>query len=147
MDKKIVYRGDVWYANLPMVRGSSVQGGVRPVLVYQTNKINNHSPVVNALAITSQIKRKDLGYHVNLPWIAGLPKMSMVLAEQVFTLDQSKLFNFRCKVPDNVMQEVDRARRLVTRKADGHKQSRHRRRKSRYSSSDLWKTKAKVKEE
>ena len=41
MDKKIVYRGDVWYANLPMVRGSSVQGVVRPVLVYQTNKINN----------------------------------------------------------------------------------------------------------
>lgn len=145
MNKKNVQRGDIWYADLPMITGSSIQGGTRPVLVYQTDRINGKSPTVNVLAVTSQIKRKDLGYHVELPWIAGLPKKSMVLAEQAFTLDQSRLFNFRCRVPETTMKKVERARRLITRKAGGHKQSRFKQRKPRYNSSELLRTKATVK--
>lgn len=137
MNKKTVQRGDVWYTTLPMISSSSIQGGTRPVLVYQTDRINDKSPTVNVLAVTSQIKRKDLGYHVELPWIAGLPKKSMVLAEQAFTLDQGRLFNFRCTVPEKTMKQVERARRMVTRSAKGHKQSRHRRKKNRYDSKML----------
>ena len=134
MEMKIIRRGDIWRANLPIIPGSSVQGGTRPVLIIQTDYINMKSPTVNGLAVTSQIKRTDLDYHVELPWIPGLAKKSMVLAEQVFTLDQSKLFDFRCRVPEETMKEVDRARRLVTRRRIGHKQARHRRKKPRYSS-------------
>ena len=134
MEMKIIRRGDIWRANLPIIPGSSVQGGTRPVLIIQTDYINMRSPTVNVLAVTSQIKRTDLDYHVELPWIPGLAKKSMVLAEQVFTLDQSKLFDFRCRVPEETMKEVDRARRLVTRRRIGHKQTRHRRKKTRYSS-------------
>lgn len=134
-----VLRGDIWYASLPMIPGSSIQGGTRPVLVYQTDRINDKSPMVNVLAITSQNKRKDLGYHIELPWIAGLPKKSMVLAEQAFTLDQSRLFNFRCRVPETTMKRVERARRLVTRNGEGCKQSRHTRRKTRFRSHELLK--------
>jgi mRNA interferase MazF len=144
MKKKIIQRGDIWYADLPTISGSSIQGGRRPVLVYQTDTLNGKSPTVNVLAITSQIKRKDLGYHVELPWIAGLTKKSMVLAEQAFTLDQNRLFNFRCRLSETTMKHVERARRMVTRSTRGHKQSRHRRKKTRYSCNSL-KKKATVK--
>lgn len=144
MKKNTVQRGDIWYADLPTIPGSSIQGGRRPVLVYQTDRLNNKSPTVNVLAVTSQIKRKDLGYHVELPWIAGLTKKSMVLAEQAFTLDQKRLFNFRCRVPETTMKHVERARRMVTRSAGGHKQSRHRRRKPRYSSRELINSKSTI---
>lgn len=144
MNKKVVQRGEIWYAHLPKQDGSSVQGGARPVIVYQTNRINERSSTVNVLAITSKLKRKDLGYHVELPWIAGLQKKSMVIAEQVFTLDQKSLFNKRCKVPDDVMKQVKRARRLVTADDDGKKQARHRRKKPRYSSKKLLQTKASI---
>ena len=137
MKKDTVQRGDIWYVDLPIVPGSSIQGGRRPVLVYQTDRINDKSSIVNVLAITSQIKRKDLGYHVELPWLAGLSKKSMVLAEQAFTLDQSRLFNFRCQVPETTMKRVERARRLVTQSRTGHKQARHRRKKKRYDSRAL----------
>ena len=144
MDKKVVQRGEIWYAHLPKQEESSVQGAARPVLVYQTNRINERSSTVNVLAITSKLKRRDLGYHVELPWIAGLLKKSMVIAEQVFTLDQKSLFNKRCKVPDDVMKQVKRARRLVTADDDGKKQARHRRKKPRYSGKKLLQTKASI---
>ena len=68
----------------------------------------------------------------------------MVIAEQVFTLDQKSLFNKRCKVPDDVMKQVKRARRLVTADDDGKKQARHRRKKPRYSGKKLLQTKASI---
>ena len=145
MKKDTVQRGDVWYVDLPIIPGSSIQGGRRPVLVYQTDSINDKSSIVNVLAITSQIKRKDLGYHVELPWIAGLSKKSMVLAEQAFTLDQDRLFNFRCKVPETTMKRVERARRLVTQSRAGQKQGRHKKKKARYSGSELIRKKSKIK--
>ena len=144
MKEKIVKRGDVWFVNLPTNPHSHVQGGTRPVLVYQADRINENSPVVNVLAVTSKLKRLDLPYHVELPWIAGLPKKSMVLAEQAFTLDKSKLFNFKCRVPEETMKQVDRARRCVERRDSGHKQSRHRRKKPRYDSNELIRTKATI---
>jgi len=144
MEEMKVKRGDVWFAVLPLKPHSHVQGGTRPVLVYQADRINEKSSVVNVLAITSKIKRLDLPYHVKLPWTPGLVKRSMVLAEQAFTLDQSKLFNYRCTLSEDVMKQVDRARRNVERGKPNPKQKRHRRRKTRYDSNDLMK-KAKVK--
>lgn len=144
MKGKIVKRGDIWFVNLPNNLHSHVQGGTRPVLVYQADRINEKSPVVNVLAVTSKLKRLDLPYHVELPWIAGLPKKSMVLAEQAFTLDKSKLFNFKCTVSEETMKEVDRARRCVERSGKRHIQSRHRRKKIKYNSKDLFKTKSVV---
>lgn len=142
---KQIRRGDIWFVNLPLHTDSHVQGGTRPVLVYQADRINEKSPVVNVLAVTSKLKRLDLPYHVELPWIAGLPKKSMVLAEQAFTLDKSKFFNFKCTVSEETMKEVDRARRCVERSGKGHIQSRHRKKKTRYNSKDLFKTRSVVK--
>jgi len=144
MKPKEVRRGDIWFVNLPMNPHSHVQGGIRSVLVYQADRLNEKSPVVNVLAVTSKLKRLDLAYHVELPWIAGLPKKSMVLAEQAFTLDKSKLFNFKCRVPEETMKKVDRARRCVERRDSGHKQSRHRNKKPRYDGNELIKTKSTI---
>lgn len=144
MKEKVVKRGDIWFVNLPLNPHSHVQGGTRPVLVYQTDRLNEKSPVVNVLAVTSKLKRLDLGYHVELPWIAGLPKKSMVLAEQAFTIDKAKLFNFKCRVPEDTMKQVDRARRKVERRDSRHKQSRHRRKKPRYDSKELVKRKGTI---
>ena len=140
MKEKTVKRGDIWFVNLPTNPHSHVQGGTRPVLVYQADRINEKSPVVNVLAVTSKLKRLDLPYHVELPWIAGLPRKSMVLAEQAFTLDKSKLFNFKCTVSEETMKEIDRARRCVERRGKGHIQSRHRRKKIKYDNKALFKT-------
>ena len=123
--KKQIRRGDIWFVNLPMNMESHVQGGTRPVLVYQANRINEKSPVVNCLAITTKLKRLDLPYHVKLPWITGLPKKSMVLAEQAFTLDKDRLFNYKGHVPQETMKLVDRARRCVERSDISPKQTYH----------------------
>lgn len=138
--KKIIRRGDIWFVNLPMHPHSHVQGGTRPVLVYQADRINAKSPVVNCLAITTKLKRLDLPYHVKLPWIIGLPKRSMVLAEQAFTLDKDRLFNYKGNVPLDTMKQVDRARRYVERSDIGKKQACHN--KPIYDGNELFKTKS-----
>ena len=87
----IVKRGDIYYADLSPVIGSE-QGGVRPVLVVQNDVGNKYSPTVIAAAITSQINKAKLPTHIELDaQIFGLPKDSVILMEQIRTIDKKRL--------------------------------------------------------
>lgn len=87
----IVKRGDIFYADLSPVIGSE-QGGVRPVLIIQNDIGNKYSPTVIAVAITSQVNKAKLPTHIELDAkIFGLPKDSVILAEQVRTIDKKRL--------------------------------------------------------
>ena len=115
MDVREVKRGDIWYARLPSHGTGSVQRGDRPVLVVQNDYISKRSPTVIVAVITSQIKRTDLKSHVILPKLGGLPKESMLAAEQLFTLDKSDLYIYRCTLDSTVMKDVERALRYCGR--------------------------------
>lgn len=86
-----VKRGDIYYADLSPVVGSE-QGGIRPVIILQNDVGNKYSPTVIVAAITSQINKAKLPTHVEISSEAyGLNKDSVVLLEQVRTLDKRRL--------------------------------------------------------
>ena len=89
MEEREIRRGDIYYADLSPVVGSE-QGGIRPVLVIQNNTGNAYSPTVIVAAVTSKPKTK-LPTHVILRDRKGLEKNSVVLLEQVRTIDKSRL--------------------------------------------------------
>lgn len=89
--KMIVKRGDMFYADLSPVVGSE-QGGIRPVLIIQNDMGNKYSPTVIAAAITSQTGKNKLPTHIEIDSEAsGLKADSVVLAEQIRTIDKSRL--------------------------------------------------------
>ena len=104
-----VKRGDIFYADLSPVVGSE-QGGVRPVLIVQNDTGNRHSPTVIAAAITSQTGKARLPTHISLAAMSyGLPKDSVILLEQIRTLDKRRLRERMGKVDETVMRQVDTA--------------------------------------
>jgi len=104
-----VKRGDIFYADLSPVVGSE-QGGVRPVLIIQNDTGNRHSPTVIAAAITSQTGKAKLPTHIELSARSyGLPKDSVVLLEQIRTLDKKRLREKMGKLDDKRMHQVDSA--------------------------------------
>lgn len=104
-----VKRGDIYYADLSPVVGSE-QGGVRPVLIVQNDTGNRHSPTVIAAAITSQTGKARLPTHIALSAKNyGLPKDSVVLLEQIRTLDKKRLREHMGWVDEAAMQKVDSA--------------------------------------
>ena len=104
-----VKRGDIFYADLSPVVGSE-QGGVRPVLIIQNDTGNRYSPTVIAAAITSQTGKARLPTHISLlANSSGLPKDSVVLLEQIRTLDKKRLREHMGRVDDEVMHQVDSA--------------------------------------
>lgn len=103
----IVRRGDVYYADLSPVIGSE-QGGVRPVLVIQNNIGNKYSPTVIVSAITSQINKAKLPTHIEISsQDFSLPKDSVVLLEQIRTIDKKRLKEKIGKFDIKLMSEVD----------------------------------------
>lgn len=116
-DNRAIKRGDVYYADLKEQKGS-IQAGIRPVVITQYNGLNRYSPTVVVAAITSQLKKLDAPYHVMLPVMKGLPKRSMVLAEQRFTLNKSDLIEYRCTLDKRVMRAVTEALN-ASEKGDG----------------------------
>lgn len=87
----VIKRGDMFYADLSPVVGSE-QGGIRPVLIIQNDVGNKHSPTVIAAAITSQTGKTKLPTHIEIePEQSGLKAESVVLTEQVRTIDKSRL--------------------------------------------------------
>ena len=88
MEERGIKRGDIYHADLNPIFGSE-QGGYRPVLIIQNNVGNKYSPTVIVAAITSQPKTK-LPTHVPLQGIEGLEKHSVVLLEQVRTIDKRR---------------------------------------------------------
>lgn len=104
-----VKRGDIYYADLSPVVGSE-QGGVRPVLIVQNDIGNKYSPTVIAAAITSQKTKSNLPTHIELPARStGLQKDSIVLLEQIRTIDKHRLKEKMGKLDDHSMEMVDEA--------------------------------------
>ncbi len=104
-----VKRGDIFYADLSPVVGSE-QGGIRPVLIVQNDTGNRHSPTVIAAAITSQLGKARLPTHIEIPApSSGLSRDSVILLEQVRTLDKSRLRERMGKVDSATMSKVDGA--------------------------------------
>ncbi|MDR2091668.1 MAG: type II toxin-antitoxin system PemK/MazF family toxin [Clostridiales bacterium] len=103
----MVKRGDLYYADLSPVVGSE-QGGIRPVLVVQNDVGNKYSPTVIAAAITSQMNKTKLPTHVDLHGQSyGLPKNSVVLLEQIRTLDKKRLKEKIGELPGDMMARVN----------------------------------------
>ena len=104
-----VKRGDIFYADLSPVVGSE-QGGTRPVLIVQNDTGNRHSPTVIAAAITSQTGKAKLPTHINIAGgSVGLSKDSVILLEQIRTLDKKRLRERMGRVDGAVMEKVDAA--------------------------------------
>lgn len=105
----LVKRGDIFYADLSPVVGSE-QGGVRPVLIVQNDIGNRYSPTVICAAITSQINKAKLPTHVEIDsQNFTLVKDSVVLVEQVRTIDKKRLREKICRLDDSLMLKVDKA--------------------------------------
>jgi len=104
-----VRRGDIYYADLSPVVGSE-QGGVRPVLIVQNDIGNKYSPTVIAAAITSQKTKSNLPTHIELSaGCTGLQKDSIVLLEQIRTIDKHRLKEKMGKLDERSMEKVDEA--------------------------------------
>lgn len=104
-----IKRGEIYYADLSPVVGSE-QGGMRPVLIVQNDVGNKFSPTVIAAAITSQRDKAKLPTHIDLPsGVTGLAKDSVVLLEQVRTLDKKRLRERMGKIDDPSMSQIDKA--------------------------------------
>ena len=105
----LVKRGEIYYADLSPVVGSE-QGGVRPVLIVQNDVGNKHSPTVIAAAITSQKDKSKLPTHISLNAAScGLAKDSIVLLEQVRTLDKRRLKERMGELDSDAMSQVNNA--------------------------------------
>ena len=104
-----VKRGDIYYADLSPVVGSE-QGGVRPVLIVQNDTGNRYSPTVIAAAITSRQDKNRLPTHIGVRANrCGLAKDSIVLTEQIRTLDKRRLRERAGRIPEDDMRRVDEA--------------------------------------
>ena len=105
----MVKRGEIYYADLSPVVGSE-QGGMRPVLIVQNDTGNRHSPTVIAAAITSQTNKARLPTHIELAGhSAGLNRDSVILLEQIRTLDKSRLRERMGRLDESTMNAVDNA--------------------------------------
>lgn len=111
----VVHRGDIYYADLSPVVGSE-QGGIRPVLIVQNDIGNRYSPTVIAAAITSQTGKTKLPTHIEVqsePPVGGtrngLAKNSIILLEQIRTIDKRRLREKMGRLDDQTMQMVDNA--------------------------------------
>ena len=105
----VIHRGDIYYADLRPVVGSE-QGGVRPVLIIQNDIGNKHSPTVICAAITSQMNKARLPTHVELDSSRyALVKDSVVLLEQLRTIDKKRLRDKVCHLDREILRKVERA--------------------------------------
>lgn len=105
----VIHRGDIYYADLRPVVGSE-QGGVRPVLIIQNDIGNKHSPTVICAAITSQMNKAKLPTHVELDSSRyALVKDSVVLLEQLRTIDKKRLRDKVCHLDREILRKVERS--------------------------------------
>ena len=108
----IVRRGDIFFADLSPVVGSE-QGGIRPVLIVQNDIGNKYSPTVICAAITSQMNKAKLPTHIALSSaVYALPKDSVVLLEQIRTIDRVRLREYIGRLTEEDMEQVDHALRI-----------------------------------
>ena len=103
-----IRRGDIYYADLSPVVGSE-QGGIRPVLIVQNNIGNKYSPTVIAAAITSQTSKARLPTHIEVLASSGLAKDSVILLEQIRTIDKRRLKDKMGHLDEKTMSKVNDA--------------------------------------
>ncbi|MCR5608195.1 MAG: type II toxin-antitoxin system PemK/MazF family toxin [Lachnospiraceae bacterium] len=104
-----IKRGDIFYADLRPVVGSE-QGGVRPVLIVQNDTGNRHSPTVICAAITSKINKPKLPTHIKLNAKEyGIIKDSVILLEQIRTIDKTRLKEKVCHLDSSVIYKINKA--------------------------------------
>lgn len=104
-----IKRGDIYYADLSPVIGSE-QGGLRPVLIVQNDIGNRYSPTVIAAAITSRMTKSKLPTHIDINADnVGLAKDSVILLEQIRTIDKTRLKEKMGHLDDSLMQNVNNA--------------------------------------
>ena len=107
-----VKRGYIYYADLSPVIGSE-QGGVRPILVIQNDVGNRHSPTVICAAITSRMNKAKLPTHVELDARKyQIVKNSVVLLEQIRTIDKQRLLDHVCHLDKEIMKKIDEALKI-----------------------------------
>lgn len=107
-----IKRGDIFYADLSPVIGSE-QGGIRPVLIVQNDVGNRHSPTVICAAITSRMNKAKLPTHVELDANKyQIVKNSVVLLEQIRTIDKQRLKDHVCHLDKMIMNKIDEALRV-----------------------------------
>lgn len=105
----IIRRGDIFYADLRPVVGSE-QGGVRPVLIIQNDVGNKHSPTVICAAITSKMNKAKLPTHVEIAAEKyGIVKDSVILLEQIRTIDKSRLREKVCHLDQDILACINKA--------------------------------------
>jgi mRNA interferase MazF len=105
----VIRRGDIYYADLRPVIGSE-QGGIRPVLIIQNDVGNRHSPTVICAAITSQMNKAKLPTHVELDSSRyAMVKDSVILLEQLRTIDKTRLKDKVCHLDQEILVRVDKA--------------------------------------
>lgn len=107
--EKTIKRGDIYYAELNPVIGSE-QGGTRPVLIISNDIGNRHSPTVIVAAITSRVHTKaKLPTHTAIRDFEGLNKDSIILLEQIRTIDKKRLQEYIGMLSESEMARVDKA--------------------------------------
>lgn len=104
---KKIKKGDIYLADMDPAIGSE-QGGVRPVLIIQNNKGNRYSPTTIVACLTSRIStKKDLPTHYLLPDDIGLKYPSMVMLEQIFTIDKTRLIKWITRLDKYNMRRIE----------------------------------------
>jgi mRNA interferase MazF len=104
---KKIKKGDIYLADMDPAKGSE-QGGVRPVLVIQNNKGNKYSPTTIVACLTSRVHTKaNLPTHYLLPDDIGLKYPSMVMLEQIFTIDKTRLIKYITRIPKPDMYRIE----------------------------------------
>ena len=105
----VIKRGDIFYADLRPVVGSE-QGGIRPVLIIQNDVGNRHSPTVICAAITSKMNKAKLPTHIEIDASAyGIEKDSVILLEQLRTIDKRRLKDMVCHLDSAMLDKVNHA--------------------------------------
>ena len=108
----VIKRGDIYYADLSPVVGSE-QGGIRPVLVLQNDIGNKYSPTIIVAAITSQINKSKLPTHLSIRADQfGIAKDSVILLEQLRTIDKKRLRERVCHIDTDNMKKIDYALKI-----------------------------------
>jgi mRNA interferase MazF len=105
--KKILVRGEVYLADLPEIKDSNVQSGIRPIVIVVNESAGKNSPMIQYIPLTSELKRTDLPVHVILN-SGNLKKTSMALGEQINSLDRKRIIKRLGKLSDKDMFHVDR---------------------------------------
>ena len=104
-----IRRGDIYYADLRPVVGSE-QGGIRPVLIIQNDIGNKHSPTVICAAITSKMNKAKLPTHIEIDAVKyGIEKDSVILLEQLRTIDKRRLKDKVCHLDNQILLKIDKA--------------------------------------